>query len=49
MNELTREQKIERILEAGLEQVKKMVAEGTPTEKIALFNQNQLEAIAKIK
>lgn len=49
MNELTREQKIERVMEAGLEQIKKMVAEGAPSEQIALFNQAQLEVILKIQ
>ncbi|MEH7114532.1 hypothetical protein V7124_19525 [Neobacillus niacini] len=49
MNELTREQKIERILEVALNQVKKMVEDGEPIERITRFNQSQLELIALIK
>jgi hypothetical protein len=46
--DMTREEKIETVLKIALEQVKKMVAEGRSAEDIALFNQSQLEAIAKI-
>jgi hypothetical protein len=47
--ELTREQKIERILEVTLEQVKKMVAAGATPEEIGLFVKSQNEAIYYIK
>lgn len=49
MKKLTREQKIERILEVALKQVEQMVLEGASSEQIALFNQSQLEVILKIK
>jgi hypothetical protein len=49
MKRLTREQKIERVVEATTKTIEKMVKDGKSAEEISQYNIIQLNIIANIK
>jgi hypothetical protein len=46
MKSLTRNEKIQLVVEVMMAEMKRMVAEGRPLEQIQAFNQGQLDLIA---